>query len=131
MNVHDRCWPTIPALLLPLLLAATAGAQGAAPADSLGWLAGCWQLAGGTRVVDEQWMAPRGGEMLGMSRTVSGGATREYEFLRIYARGDTLIYAARPAGQPPAEFRATKISATEAIFENPQHDFPQTIGYRL
>ncbi|HKG95450.1 MAG TPA: DUF6265 family protein [Gemmatimonadaceae bacterium] len=131
MSVHDRSWRVIPLLAALIAAPAAARAQGAARADSLGWLAGCWQLSVGTRVVDEQWMAPRGGEMLGMSRTVAAGATREYEFLRIYARGDTLIYAARPSGQPPAEFRATTVSAREVAFENPQHDFPQRVGYRL
>jgi hypothetical protein len=122
------------------LPAAAAGAQGSAaaapaaptaPADSLRWLAGCWRLSGARSVVEEQWMAPRGGEMLGVSRTVAGGAVREFEFLRIYARGDTLVYAARPSRQPPAEFRATTLSAGEVLFENPQHDFPQKVGYRL
>jgi hypothetical protein len=28
-------------------------------------------------------------------------------------------------------FQSTTISQTTAIFENPEHDFPQRVGYRL
>ncbi len=41
----------------------------------LAWLAGCWEVAGATTVVEEQWMRPRGGSMLGMSRTTRDGRT--------------------------------------------------------
>jgi hypothetical protein len=76
-------------------------------------------------------MAPAGGVMLGMSRTVRGGMVREHEFLRLYAAGDTLIYAAMPSGQQPTEFRGRSPAAGELVFENPAHDFPQRIRYRL
>lgn len=99
--------------------------------DTLAWLAGCWKLAGGTTTVDEQWMVPNGGAMLGVSRTVTGGRVREFEFLRIYAAGDTLVYAANPSGQAPTEFRSTSLGGSEITFENRAHDFPQRIRYRL
>jgi len=99
--------------------------------DALRWLAGCWRLVGGTTTVDEQWMSPNGGAMLGVSRTVTNGRVREFEFLRISAAGDTLVYAANPSGQSPTEFRASNVGATEVVFENRAHDFPQRIRYRL
>ena len=49
-------------------------------------------------------MAPRGGSMLGMSRTVIGGKTVEYEFLRIALVDGTLAYVAKPSGQAEAPF---------------------------
>ena len=76
-------------------------------------------------------MQPRGGTMIGVSRTVTNGRHREHEFLRIFALGDTLVYAAIPSGQQPTEFRAKAISPTEIVFENPAHDFPQRVTYRL
>jgi hypothetical protein len=88
-------------------------------------------MTGGTTTVDEQWMAPAGGAMLGMSRTVVGGRLREYESLRIQAVGDTLVYAASPSGQQPTEFRSSLVRPGEVVFENPAHDFPQRIRYRL
>jgi hypothetical protein len=102
-----------------------------APIDTLHWLAGCWTSATSTTTIEEQWMQPRGGSMVGVSRTVTSGRHREHEFLRIFASGDTLVYAAVPSGQQPTEFRAKTISPTEIVFENPAHDFPQRIKYRL
>jgi hypothetical protein len=70
--------------------------------------------------------------MLGMSRTVANEKTVEYEFivLRQDANGD-IFYVAKPSGQPEASFKLTRGSATEAVFENPEHDFPQRISYKL
>jgi hypothetical protein len=112
-----------------LLLAGWAGSA-AAQAQSLGWLAGCWQSTRGEVTIDEQWLAPRGGVLLGASRTTRGDDVLEYEFLRIYQRGSALVLAASPSGQAPAEFTAGEVGAREVAFENPAHDFPQLILYR-
>jgi hypothetical protein len=115
---------------MALLVPGVAWAQ-RSPVDTLRWLAGCWERTTATTTFLEQWMPPDGGLMLGMSRAVSRGRAREHEFLRIYAVGDTLVYAAMPSGQQPTEFRSVFITATEVVFSNPQHDFPQRIRYRL
>jgi hypothetical protein len=96
----------------------------------LGWLGGCWQLRAGTRLVEEQWMAPAGGMMLGMGRTMRDGRVVEFEQLRIFERGGRAVYAASPSGQAHAEFVAAATSDTLVVFENPTHDFPQRIVYR-
>ena len=95
----------------------------------LAWLAGPWVTTKGDRTVEEQWLAPSGGGMLGMSRTVRGGKMTEFEFLRIEQRGSDLFYIAQPGGRPPTEFKAVKLSPNEVTFENLQHDFPQQIIY--
>jgi hypothetical protein len=117
-------------IALLALLPITAFAQ-RSPVDTLRWLAGCWKQATATTTIEEQWMLPSGGHMLGVSRTVSSGKAREHEFLRIYAAGDTLVYAPKPSGQAPTEFRSIQVSANEVVFSNPAHDFPQRIRYRL
>src|SRR4051812_42158628 len=68
------------------------------------WLAGTWQATEGARVVEEQWMTPTVDRMIGMSRTVGGGRTLEYEFLRIEKRGNDLFYIPQPNGRPPVSF---------------------------
>jgi hypothetical protein len=73
---------------------------------------------------------PRGGSMLGMSRTVIGGKTVEYEFLRIALVGSTLAYVAKPSGQPEATFPVKSIDDGAVVFENLAHDFPQRVIYR-
>lgn len=96
----------------------------------VGWIAGCWELSAGSRRIDEQWMAPRAGLMLGVSRTVVGDSLREYEQVALFARGGRLVYAATPARQAPAEFESIAVSDSAVIFENPAHDFPQRVIYR-
>jgi hypothetical protein len=112
--------------------AATHAAPEQAPPDvqRLAWLGGCWQQRAGARVVEEQWMAPRGGVMMGMSRTARNDTVVEYEQLRIFQRGGRVVYAAAPSGQAPAEFETSAIGDTLVVFENPAHDFPQRIIYR-
>ncbi len=68
--------------------------------------------------------------MLGMSRTIVSGKTTEYEFVVVRTGSQGLEYVAMPSGQPGGVFKATRVSASEAIFENPAHDFPSRIAYR-
>ena len=98
----------------------------------LAWIAGDWQTAsGGRRQIEEHWTGVAGGTMMGVSRTVAGDKTVEFEYLRIEQRADGIYYVAHPKARCPAtDFKLTKASATEAVFENPQHDFPKRIIYR-
>lgn len=98
----------------------------------LSWIAGHWQTApGGRAQSEEHWTTAAGGTMLGMSRTIAGDKTVEFEYLRIEQRADGIYYVAHPkARYPGTDFKLTKSSAMEALFENPQHDFPKRIIYR-
>ena len=98
--------------------------------DRVKWLQGCWQTTRGEATIEEQWMAPRGGTMLGMGRTVRGGKIAEYELVLIKEQGAALAYEAHPSGQPSATFLSTTASDTSVVFENPKHDFPQRVGYQ-
>lgn len=111
-------------------LCTSASAQQGNPLERAAWLAGCWELRAGSRVTSEMWMPPSGGLMLGASRTTVGGVAREFEHLRISARGDTLVYTALPSGQRATDFIAATASSQELVFENRAHDFPQVIRYR-
>ena len=46
-------------------------------------------------------------------------------------QGDGLAYEAHPSGQRATTFLSTGISASELVFENAAHDFPQQVGYRI
>jgi hypothetical protein len=115
-----------------LLILATppAAASGGGPLDRLGWLAGCWveEFENGLR--EEQWMAPLGESMLGVSRTVAAGKTVEYEYLRIEDQDGVLVYIAAPSGQSIAPFRQIELTDSTVVFADPAHDFPQRIRYR-
>ena len=121
--------------MIASMLALAVAATPAAPAeiDKLAFIAGCWTLTrpNGAKV-DEQWLAPSGGAMLGLSRTVRDGKLREYEFMRIVAGDDgKLRYVAIPSGQAEAAFPVKEIGDKAVTFEAPEHDFPQRILYRL
>lgn len=81
-------------------------------------------------MVEEQWSSPTGGVLLMFGKTLRGDSLVEYEFVRVYGKGDTLVYDAHPSGQEPAEFRATPPFADAVTFSNPAHDFPQRVIYR-
>jgi hypothetical protein len=108
-----------------------ASTQTPALAD-LAWIVGGWQSApGGRRQSEEHWTQAAGASMMGMSRTVAGDKTVEFEYLRIEQRADGIDYVAHPKARcPGTDFKLTRASATEAVFENPQHDFPKRIIYR-
>jgi Domain of unknown function (DUF6265) len=115
----------------PVVLAVFVTLQTLTLAD-ISWMAGDWQTApGGRRQIEEHWTQVAGGSMMGMSRTVAGEKTVEFEFLRIEQRADGIYYVAHPKARcPGTDFKLTRASATEAVFENPQHDFPKRIIYR-
>lgn len=118
-------------ILASLILLTTISVENPTLAD-LSWMSGDWQTApGGRRQIEEHWTAAAGGSMMGVSRTVAGDKTVEFEYLRIEQREDGIYYVAHPKARcPGTDFKLTRASATEAVFENPQHDFPKRIIYR-
>src|ERR1051325_8471544 len=119
-----------PVLLFALLIINTSTQT--PPLADLAWIAGDWQTEpGGRRQIEEHWTQAAGASMMGMSRTVAGDKTVEFEYLRIEQRADGIYYVAHPKARcPGTDFKLTRASATEAVFENPQHDFPKRIIYR-
>ena len=110
-------------MLLLLLLAADI--------DKLDWMAGCHALETPRGVkIEEQWMKPAGGMMLGINRTIRGGKAVANEFLRIDVKGTDVVYTGLVGTKGETPFRLATQSETEVIFENPTHDFPQRIIYR-
>ncbi|MCO4774281.1 MAG: hypothetical protein KDA24_29925 [Deltaproteobacteria bacterium] len=103
---------------------------------SLQFLAGSWETdpgkAKGAAITEEFWSPPRGGTMLGSNRVTKDDRTVFWEQLRVEEReGDGLYYVANPMGKGEVAFRLTKVGANFASFENPEHDWPQTINYGL
>ena len=72
-----------------------------------------------------------GEAMLGVSRTITRERMAAFEFLRIETRADGIYYVAQPGGRPPTAFKLTQSTASQAVFENPRHDHPKIITYRL
>jgi len=120
----------------PMVLAALALLHSAAFAQSAGvqrlaWLQGCWRIDAGNRIVEEQWSAPRGGTMLGSSRTVRDSKTIEHEFVIVRETAEgRLAYEVSPSGRAPTVFTSISLTDDGVVFENLQHDFPQRVAYQ-
>ena len=99
--------------------------------EDLAWISGDWETAPGRMQIDEHWTKVAGGSLIGMSRTVAGGKTVFFEYLRIEARGADIYYVAHPKARTPGtDFKLSRLTPQEAVFENPTHDFPKRIIYR-
>lgn len=95
------------------------------------WLAGTWTGKRRTSSIEERWSPPKGGAMLGVSRTVRAEKMTAFEYLRIVERDGGLVYIAQPGGRPPTEYVLTELTNQRAEFVNPRHDYPQRIVYEL
>jgi hypothetical protein len=116
-------------VVIPLIfLASSAAAE--PDIAKMAWLAGCWTNESAELGSDEHWTPLAGGTMLGTSRTVSRGETVEFEFMQLRHLPDgKLAFIALPSGQRETVFPLLRISDSEAIFENLEHDFPQRVIY--
>jgi hypothetical protein len=111
--------------------AADSGSVSAPRVADLAWLAGCWEAEGGEPGSEEHWLAPAGGTLFGISRTVRGGQTVTHELMQIRERAPgELVFIASPAGQATTTFTLVAQGAGSVTFENPEHDFPQRVIYR-
>lgn len=70
--------------------------------------------------------------MLGMSRTVQDSRAAWFEFTRIWEdSAGGVFFTALPSGQAAGTFPMVRANDHEVIFENPGHDYPQRIIYRM
>lgn len=115
-----------------LLLSASGSAARAADISRLAWLGGCWKGEAAEPGSGEHWLPLAGGTLLGVSRTVKQGKTVEFEFMQIRTLAEgQLAFIAMPSGQRTTAFPLLRLSENEAVFENPRHDYPQRVIYRL
>jgi len=113
--------------LLPLL---SFGAETPPPdVSALAWMEGRWTGRQDGVEMEEQWTSPAGGALLGLHKDVKGGRLVLFEFLRIAATSDGIVYFASPRSAPPTPFRLLELADRRVVFENKEHDFPQRILY--
>lgn len=94
--------------------------------DDLAFMSGHWSGDG----IDEVWLAPNANLMTGMNRTVKNGRA-SFEFFRIAATDEGIIYFTQPGGRPALPFKLTESTKNRVVFSNPEHDFPKRILYFL
>jgi hypothetical protein len=106
-------------------------AVSASAADFPDFMTGHWRSIRDGVTMEELWLAPAGGVMLGVHRDVRSDGRAFFEFLRVEMVEKRLVYLAMPGGRPATAFPVKSLSADRVIFENLQHDFPQRIIYWL
>ena len=127
IRLAAACRAALFALLLGWTASPQARAEDAPDLDDLSFLSGAWGVDG---TVVEYWLPPLRGLMVGVNRAPEGTDTPFFEFLLIEQRADGIYYVASPRGTGTTAFRLTQVSDGYAVFENPEHDFPQKIVYR-
>jgi Domain of unknown function (DUF6265) len=94
------------------------------------WMTGAWSRSQGENWAEEYWTTPRGGIMLGASRSGRDEKLTFWEHMRIVRQDDgKLVFWAIAGDQKPVRFVAVRHAANEIIFDNPDHDYPQRIRY--
>ncbi|MEM8548094.1 MAG: DUF6265 family protein [Pseudomonadota bacterium] len=126
------------------LLATTEGLQGIEwqpamreagvqpPLEVISWLLGRWRSPreGGFR--EESWERAGAGLWRGASIVKRGEVVRVTETLAMVSLESGVYYLADVPGNPvPILFELTEYSASQAVFENPEYDFPRRLDYRL
>ena len=119
------------ALLAACTAAAAARAENLPATFDLGWINGHWCGGSGARRIEEYWMSPAGGVLLGLSRTLQAERVANFEFMRIVVEDGVPSYIVSPNGGSPVVFKRTAGDSDWVRFENPQHDFPRSVEYRL
>lgn len=94
-----------------------------------GWMTGAWARSDGENWADEYWTPPRGGMMIGASRSGKDDKLVFWEHMRIVQEEDGLVFTAIAGDQKPVRFVETRRSDDEIVFENQSHDYPQRIHY--
>ncbi len=109
-------------------------AEGVAPElESLAWLLGRWNRTGLPEGQEgyEHWRI-EGKGYAGIGARLRNGQVAFEERLWIKADGGEVFYVAEVHGNPaPVRFRLVERAERSAVFENPEHDFPKRISYRL
>jgi hypothetical protein len=102
--------------------------------DVVEWILGEWTTSPKRVVVHEYWHRVSDATFEGESTTksVTDGEVVNYETLRLVAMSDGVFYIAKVThNNLPVPFRLTRCSEGIAVFENPAHDAPQRLIYKL
>lgn len=99
----------------------------------LGKLVGNWKDEGTNKQFFEEWKRTDSG-LEGVGFVLSKGDTIMIENMNMVMKNSKLLFEVRVNNQNHGKvigFQSTEASKNHVVFENPNHDFPQTIEYSL
>jgi hypothetical protein len=103
--------------------------------ESFKWMIGTWKMNTRRGAIMETWISYNDSTMAGESFIVKmTGGTTILEKLELVCRNKEYFYIPTVQGQnenKPVKFMITSHSETGFVAENPEHDFPKRITYKL
>jgi hypothetical protein len=96
------------------------------------WLVGTWENKTQNGSIYETWSKLSEVELAGKSYMLKEKDTIVFETIRLLQENNNLFYIPKVKNQNdnlPVRFAAKTVSDKELVFENPSHDFPQSISY--
>lgn len=100
--------------------------------EQASWLLGAWFNESAKGVNYEQWKKYNDTIFVGKSYSIQGGDTTSLEHIKLVQNGNEINYVPTIPDQNmgmPVTFKMIFINDDKLVFENPSHDFPQTITY--
>lgn len=98
------------------------------------WLIGHWQNKSAKGLLTEAWNKENDSTLVGQSYFIANGDTLFVENIRIEQRDGNLSYIPTVRDQNNGQavyFTLTRSTDSTLVFENPEHDFPQKIVYKM
>lgn len=96
------------------------------------FLPGLWESTGNIRLYEEWWIIDDS-TLMGKSFSINGSDTLMLETIELSQIGGRWVFEATASGQNegmPVPFAMTD-AADAMVFENPEHDYPNRIIYKL
>ncbi len=126
--------PAMRPILTLLLLGLTIGPCTAASLTDLAWFAGHWRgtLANGA-TFETHYTGAEGGMIASVSKEVRKGRVVAFELEIFFEKDGQLIYQPHPNGKKSEHafpLLSYDSAARRAVFENKEHDYPQTFTFQ-
>jgi hypothetical protein len=102
--------------------------------NKLDWFIGSWTGVTSESTFTETWQKVNDTLFTGQSYFIKGSDTLSSETISLQQHDTSVFYVPLVEGQndnKPVHFRLTFSDSVNAVFENPEHDFPQKIAYQL
>jgi hypothetical protein len=102
--------------------------------EKANWFLGKWENKTSEGTFSEEWKVENDTIYLGESYFINNNDTLFSETVRLEQRENNLFYIVSVPNQneeQPVAFKLTSSTVDYLVFENPKHDFPKKITYKL
>lgn len=102
--------------------------------EKANWFLGKWENKTPEGTFSEEWKTENDSVLIGESYFINGKDTLFAETVRLEQLENDLFYIVSVPNQneeKPVAFKLTSSTSDYLVFENPEHDFPKKITYKL